>query len=480
MFPISLRGPGNLPVIGHLVPFRRRPLRFLTRMAAEYGDFVQFKVANLNIYLVSDPDTIRDVLVTRQHNFTKSRALQRATVLLGQGLLTSEDPVHVRQRRLVQPAFHRDRMAAYARVMSEYGVRARDRWKPGETLDISREMMRLTLAVVGKTLFSAEVESEAGEIGAALTAILKMFNMLVLPFSEYLQKLPLPAIRRFEQARKRLDETIYGLIRERRASGEDRGDLLSMLLLAQDEGSGMSDELVRDEALTLFLAGHETTANALTWTWYLLSQNPDCEARLHEEIDRVLEGRPPGFDDLPNLRYTEMVFAESMRLYPPAWLLGRMAKEAFELGGVEIPAKSIVIMSPYIVQRDARWYPDPLRFEPERWMREARDARPKFAYFPVRWRRQDLYRGALRVDGRHAADRGHRAEMALAAGARPPRRGTPAHHAAHQARHAHDRGAADCEPECGLVPILFTLSCWRTHSCVPSRDSELLKSGKML
>jgi len=207
----------------------------------------------------------------------------------------------------------------------------------------------------------------------------------MLPFSEYFEKLPLPSIRRFEKARDRLDQTIYGLIHERRASGDDTGDLLSMLLLAQDEegdGGGMTDKQVRDEALTLFLAGHETTANALTWTWYLLSQNPECEAKLHQEIDSVLEGRPPQMTDLPQLRYTEMVFAEAMRLYPPAWAIGRMSKSAFEMGGVHVPAKSICISSPYVMQRDPRWFPDPERFDPERWTPEAREARPKFSYFP--------------------------------------------------------------------------------------------------
>jgi cytochrome P450 len=264
-------------------------------------------------------------------------------------------------------------------------VRCRDRWQPGATLDISDEMMRLTLSVVGKTLFSADGESEAPEIGEALTTVIKMFRMLMMPFSEYLDKLPLPSIRRFEKARDRLDQTIYGLIRERRKSGEDSGDLLSMLLLAQDEeagGGSMTDTQVRDEALTLFLAGHETTANALTWTWYLLSQNPQAEARLHQELDSVLAGRAPSMADLPNLRYTEMVFAEAMRLYPPAWAIGRMSKEPFELGGVAIAAKSICILSPYVTQHDARWFPDPERFDPERWTAEARDARPKFSYFP--------------------------------------------------------------------------------------------------
>ena len=317
-------------------------IQFLTKVARDYGDLPYFRLANQNVYLVNHPDLIREVLVTNQANFTKSRVLQRARVLLGDGLLTSEGSFHVRQRRLVQPAFHRDRLAAYAQVMSESAVRMRDRWKDGSTLEVSEEMMRLTLSIVGKTLFSTDVESEASEIGEAMTTVLKMFRMLMMPFSEYFEKLPLPAVRRFEKARARLDQTIYGLIRERRQSGQDTGDLLSMLLLAQDEDAGgsMTDVQVRDEALTLFLAGHETTANALTWTWYLLSQNPDCEARLHAEIDSVLAGRVPEMADLPQLRYTEMVFAEAMRLYPPAWAIGRMSKAPFELGGISIGAKA--------------------------------------------------------------------------------------------------------------------------------------------
>jgi cytochrome P450 len=379
------RGPKNLPIVGHLRSFRAHPIRFLMKMAREYGDLPYFRVASQRIYLVNHPDLVREVLVTNQANFTKSRALQRARILLGEGLLTSEGQFHLRQRRLVQPAFHRERLAAYAAVMSEYAVQFRDRWTAGSTVDVASEMMRLTLAVVGKTLFSADIEEEAPEIGEALTVVLKMFRMLMMPFSEYVQKLPLPSVRRFEKAGARLDKTIYGLIHARRRSGEDTGDLLSMLLLAHDEeadGSGMTDKQVRDEALTLFLAGHETTANALTWTWYLLSQNPECERRLHAEIDSALEGRVPAMSDLPQLRYAEMVFAEAMRLYPPAWAVGRMAKGAFELGGIPIAAKSICIVSPYVMQRDARWFPDPERFDPERWTPEAREARPKFSYFP--------------------------------------------------------------------------------------------------
>jgi cytochrome P450 len=375
-------GPKNSPIVGNLYAFRKSPLSFLSKMAREYGDLVYFKVARQHMYLVNHPDYVREVLVNNQSNFIKSRALQRAKVLLGEGLLTSEGQQHLRQRRLVQPAFHRERLAGYAAAMSAGAVRWRDRWQAGTTLDISTEMPHLTLSIVAKALFSADVESEASEIGEAMTTVLEMFRLLLMPFAEYLEKLPLPHVRRFEQARARLDATIYGLIRERRKSGVDTGDLLSMLLFAQDEESGMTDEQVRDEALTLFLAGHETTANALTWTWYLLSQHPEIERRLHDEIDAVLGDRAPEFADVPQLRYAEMILAEALRLYPPAWAIGRKAKGGFELGGVEVPAESICILCPYLVHRDPRWFPEPEKFDPERWTPEARDARPKFSYFP--------------------------------------------------------------------------------------------------
>lgn len=378
-------GPKNPPIIGQIGRFRRNPVTFLMRLQREFGDIAYFKLASVDAFFFNEPDLVKEILVVRQHNFVKSRMLQRAKVLLGEGLLTSEGQFHMRQRRLVQPAFHRDRLIGYASVMGQYAVRTRERWQAGAAMDVSQEMMHLTLSVVGKTLFSADVESEAVEIGHALTNILEQFNMMMLPFSEYFQKLPLPFVRKFEKSRDVLDAIIYRLIRERRASGEDRGDLLSMLLLAQDEeadGAGMTDQQVRDEALTLFLAGHETTANALTWAWYLLSQNPDCEARMHAEVDEVLQDRTPGFDDFPNLKYTEMVFAEAMRLYPPAWAVGRMAVHPFEIAGIEVPAKSICLLSPYTMHRHPRYYPDPERFRPERWTPEERQARPKFAYFP--------------------------------------------------------------------------------------------------
>jgi len=269
--------------------------------------------------------------------------------------------------------------------MTAYGSQTCARWRDGDTLDMSAEMMQLTLGIVGKTLFDADVVSDAQEVGEAMTVVMDLFNTITIPFFELIQKLPLPQLRRFDTAKARLDAIIYRLIEQRRLAGEDRGDLLSMLLLAQDtevDGGGMTDEQLRDELMTIFLAGHETTANALTWTWYLLSQNPEAEARLHEEIDRVLEGRLPDFDDVAKLKYTEMVLAESMRLYPPAWALGRLAMEDFEIGGYVVPRKSLVLMSQFVMHRDPRYFADPLKFDPDRWTTEARESRPQFSYFP--------------------------------------------------------------------------------------------------
>ncbi|HSP67874.1 MAG TPA: cytochrome P450 [Bryobacteraceae bacterium] len=376
-------GPKGRFLVGVLPEFRKDPAGFLEKTARRYGDVVYLPLGRQHIYYVGHPDAIRDILVTHQNKFKKSRMLERARVLLGNGLLTSEGDQHRRQRRLVQPAFHRDRLAGYGAVMVDRTAMVREQWKSGQPLDVLQEMMRLTLAIVAKTLFSTQVDSEADEIGAALTQVFDLFEIILMPFSEILEKLPLPAVRRFHRARKRLDETIYRLIAERRADGRDAGDLLSMLLLARDEDgrSGMTDEQVRDEALTLFLAGHETTADALTWTWYLLSQNPRAEAEFHAELDRVLGGRLPSFEDLPQLRYTESVFAEALRLYPPAWGIGRRALEDYPVGDFVVPARSVVLMSPYAVHRDPRWFSDPLEFRPERWLAEDA-ARPKFGYFP--------------------------------------------------------------------------------------------------
>ena len=379
--PPALKGR---PLVGLLPEFRKNAPELLLKAAREHGEIVHLNLGPQRIYSITNPEWIKDIFITHQSNFIKSKMLERAKVLLGEGLLTSEGELHKRQRRLVQPAFHRDRLIGYGAAMVECAAEARDRWTSGARLDIAREMNRLTLAIVARTLFSADVSSEADEIRDALTDVLGLFEMVLSPFSEWFEKLPLPSVRRFERARARLDRTIYGLIAERRASGRDAGDLLSMLLLAQDEDGdgGMSDKQVRDEALTLFLAGHETTANALAWTWYLLSQNPEAEARFHAEIDGVLGGHLPAFDDLPQLKFVEMVLSESMRLYPPAWGIGRRNLEEYRIGDYVIPARTVILMSPYVVHRDPRWFPEPDRFLPDRWLPENVATRPKFSYFP--------------------------------------------------------------------------------------------------
>jgi cytochrome P450 len=384
--PLNPPGPKSLIPFRILRHFRNDAPGFLLQTRKQFGDIAFLRLGMQDVYLVSHPDLIKEVLVTNQGNFTKSRVLQRAKRMLGEGLLTAEGQFHLRQRRMIQPAFHRDRLKGYSVAMTDWGLRVRERWQPGQTIDMAEEMMRLTLAIVAQTLFSANVDEDAEDIGEALHAILDLFNLVMLPFSEILEKLPLPFVKRFEKARQTLDAIIYRIIAERRATGEDKGDLLSMLLMAVDDedraSGGMTDMQVRDEAMTLFLAGHETTANALTWSWYLLSQHPQIASRMYAEIDSVLQGRTPGFDDLPQLKYVEMVLAEAMRLYPPAWAVGRKAIGPFQLRDFPVQAGSIVLMSPYVVHRDPKYFPDPERFDPDRWLPEHAADRPKFAYFP--------------------------------------------------------------------------------------------------
>ncbi|HVE58717.1 MAG TPA: cytochrome P450 [Pyrinomonadaceae bacterium] len=369
---------------GHFRSFRKNPTDFLTRLS-KLGDVSAFKVGKIPAFLINHPDLIRDLLVTNHSKFIKGRALQRAKGLLGEGLLTSEKEFHLRQRRMIQPAFHRSRINEYAKSMIEFGEKMSLSWRGGEFRDIDKEMMRLTLWIVGKTLFSTNVEDSTSQVGTAMTTIVSMFNFMLLPFSEILEKLPLPPIKRLKKARKTLDDVIYKIIEMRRASGEDKGDLLSMLLLAQDEetGGAMTDKQVRDECLTLFLAGHETTANALTWTFYLLSQNPEAERKFHAELDSVLGDKPVTPEDYGKLKFTESVLAESMRLFPPAWTVGRLATEDHEFGGFQIPKKSLVLASQFVMHRDARFWENADEFVPERWEKlSIKEAGNKFIYFP--------------------------------------------------------------------------------------------------
>lgn len=378
-------GPRGLPLVGNLLEFRRDPTGFLVKLAREYGDVAHFRIGSHHAYQLNHPDLIRDVLVTNSRNFTKTRGLDRARRVIGNGLLTSEGEFHLKQRRLAQPAFARQRIEAYGSTMTDCAARFSERWSDGRRVDLAAEMLRLTLSIVGNTLFAADTEINAGEIAQAMTVVFEYFHRLMLPFAGLLEGLPLPGKRRFDEARQLLDSAVYRFIRERRAAGVDAGDLLSKLLFAVDEegdGTGMTDEQVRDEIMTMFLAGHETTATALTWTMYLLAAHPEAEARFHQELDDVLDARLPGVDDLPQLKYTRMVLAESMRVYPPVWTLTRKAIADYAVGGYVIPAGAIVGMSQFVMHRDERYYPDPEKFDPLRWLPEEAAKRPRYAYFP--------------------------------------------------------------------------------------------------
>jgi cytochrome P450 len=378
-------GPKSIIPFRYLRTLQRDPIPFFARVAGEYGDAAQFVVGPQQIFLFNHPDLIRELLVTQHRSFHKSRVLQRSKIIFGEGLLTSEEELHKRQRRLVQPAFHRERIGHYAEVMIDRAAKLRERWRDDEVLDVHHEMMGLTLSVVAKTLFDADVDEEADEIGVALTSLVDLFPTLMNPLSSLLRRLPLPQTIRFRKSIERLDKTVYAIIDERRKSGEDRGDLLLMLLMAVDEegdGGGMDDRQLRDEAMTLFLAGHETTANALAWTWYLLAQNPTVLSALHRELDTVLGDRLPAPDDYARLPYTEMVVAESMRLFPPAWAVSRLAVEEAMIGDWLVPRGAVVVAAQAVTHRDPRWWPEPDTFDTLRFTPEARLSRPKLAYFP--------------------------------------------------------------------------------------------------
>ncbi len=378
-------GPKGYPVLGNAFQSRGDTVGYLTECVREFGDIVFFRFLGVPACLVNRPDYIESVLVTQNNNFVKSKDYRAMRRVLGNGLLTSDGDFWRRQRKLIQPAFHQERIAAYAEIMVGYTERMLAAWSDGQTLDIHEAMMRLTLGIVAKTLFDADVSHEAEDVDAALTVLMGKFLRqaglaLLLP-----AWVPLPTSRLLKRAVGRLDNVIYGIIEQRRASGQMSGDLLSAFLQMQDEqGVGMSDRQLHDEIMTLFLAGHETTANVLSWTWFLLGQNPEVERKLSEELERVLRGRIPTPADLPQLVYTDMVLRESMRIYPPVWVIGRRALAPFRLGEYELPADTNILISQLIMHRDARYYPEPLRFDPARW--SAGDPRgaslPRFAYFP--------------------------------------------------------------------------------------------------
>ena len=385
--PARRTAPGPPPrrwLTGNLPDFVPDRLEFLTDCARRYGDVVALRLGPRRLLVVNHPDLVEDVLVTQNRRFIKHFALRRARRALGKGLLTSEGDFWRRQRRLAQPGFHRERIAAYADVMVAFAERLLATWEDGQRRDAQNDMMRLTLEFVAKTLFDADVTGESAEASIAMEALLAGFTARLdrmFPLPEWI---PTPANLRTARATRRLDRILLGIIARRRASGEDRGDLLSMLLHAQDEedGTGMDDRQLRDEAMTLFLAGHETTANTLAWAWFLLSEHPAVERRLHEELDGVLGGHPPTVADLPRLPYAEAVITEALRLYPTVWLLGREAIEPCAVGGYEVPVGRTVFMSQWVIHRDGRFYDDPLSYRPERWLDGLARRLPRYAYFP--------------------------------------------------------------------------------------------------
>lgn len=374
-------GP-KLSALGAARAFRRDPIALLSRAAA-FGDVSYLRLPGFDAYLLNHPDLVWDILVTGNKDFAKGPTIQAAKLLLGENLLTSDEPTHMVRRRLVQPLFHHERIAGYADAMVEHALRLVDGWPDGDVVDVHAEMAKLTLAIVGATVFATDVgDADAGAVTRALSEILGMFDRVYSPGFQLLVRLPVPATRRFERRRAEVVGVVDRMIAERRANGAGGDDLLSLLLRAQEDGRGLTDEQVRSEALTLFLAGHETTANALAWTWWLLSQNPAEADRLADELDGALAGGAPRVEDLPRLPFTEMVLSESMRLRPPAWAIGRRAIADHEVDGTVIPSGSVAVVSPYLLHHDARWYPEPERFLPERWTTDAKAERPRAAFLP--------------------------------------------------------------------------------------------------
>ena len=380
--------------------FRQNPMEFLAENARRYGDLVYFRSFEGPVFQFNHPALIQELMVDNERRNRRALVMQRARALLGEGLLTSEEPLHMRQRRMAAPAFHRQRIAAYGAVIAQYAAEITERWEPG-TVDLHPQMLLIALRIVGKCLFDIEEEAEARAIATAVKAFMVPPPPTFIPMAliEQLQKLPFGPMLKVRKGIDDLDAILYGMIAERRKSPGDRGDLLSMLLEAVDTPDAsaenpptdtptdsdrrMSDKQVRDECLTVILAGHETTANALSFALWLLAQHPEAQESLHQEAARVLGGRRPGTADYPSLRYAYMVFAEAMRLYPTVWVLGRSAgPEPYDFHGFTIPPGAMLLAPQIVVHRDPRFWQEPERFNPLRFADEAKASRPRFAYFP--------------------------------------------------------------------------------------------------
>jgi len=382
-------GPRGAPIFGSLFDAWRDPLKLLSEGARDHGNVVRFRFGSFQYVLVSGLNEIQHVLVKNQKNYIKSKSYQGVRLILGNGLLTSEGEFWRRQRRLAQPAFHVQRLRGLAATMARLTGDTLERWKAmpesRRTLDIHDEMYRLTFRIVGQTLCSSDVEGDAQAIGAALTVAVQYANDYVEQLVRLPPWLPLPKNLRFRRALGTLDSLVYRLIEEHRAASDHESDLLGMLMSATDDegsGEGMTTQQLRDEVMTLVLAGFETTANALTWTLYLLAKHPEAARRLEQEVAEVLGGRAATFEDLPRLELTERVLQESMRLYPPAWCFEREALEADEVGGYAIPAKTTIAVCPYVLHRNPSYWQDAEKFDPDRFLPERGAARSRFAYLP--------------------------------------------------------------------------------------------------
>ncbi len=372
-----------LPIVGSTLHYLKNPLGFLADTATK-GDIVSMPFMDLEAWLVNDPELIDQILLRSASSFQKDVFLRQLKRVLGEGLLGSEGDFWKRQRRLIQPAFHRNHIAGYGKVMVDHTAAITKTWMDGERLDFNKAMMHLTADIVTECLFGTSV-GDAAEVGACLDVVMERFSEPLFVLFPSAEKLPLPINKRFEKVSPRLDAIVRGFIEKRRAMGEPAPgkDLLAMLLNARDEdGSRMSDQQIRDEVLILFLAGHETTALALSWTFYELSRHASVEKKLHEELDRVLGGREPTLEDLPKLTYCERIIQESLRLHPPAWAIGREATQPVTIGGREYPKGAWFWIGTHALHRSPKFYPDPTAWKPERWENDFAKKIPKYAYLP--------------------------------------------------------------------------------------------------
>lgn len=377
----SIPAVPGLPVIGNLLAFRRDRLA-LQDAAMQVAPLARVSLLHVPVYIITCADLAHRVFVDEAAAFKKSAALQFLAPLLGEGLLTAEGEPHKRHRKLLAPAFAPRRLAAYGERMVAETRATAARWRPGSQIDIAREMMELTLAIAGRTLFDADVRGDAHTVAEGIELAMRATLANITSVVQLGYRWPLPRHLRMRRAVAMLDEVVYRLIADGRRTGTDRGDVLSMLLMAAEDGQRLTDREVRDEVMTLLLAGHETTANALTWTWYELGRHPAVLARLEDELRRVLGDRPVTVEDLPALPYNLAVIEEAMRIHPPVYMTSREALREVELGGHRLPERSFVVIYIRGIHRRADYYPDPLAFRPERMFADAKKARPRHHYLP--------------------------------------------------------------------------------------------------